>query len=62
MFIRVKIQVREFCTNSTAGQDAKKVITGNATFLEKQWGPYKIKVQNCLAENRKGSTEIFEHY
>ena len=41
------------CTNFTAGQDAKKVITGNTTFMEKQCGPYKIKVHNCLAKNGK---------
>ena len=40
-------------TNFTAGQDAKKVITGNAPFMEKQCGPYKIKVHKCLAKNGK---------
>ena len=31
----------------------KKVVTGNATFMEKQCGPYKIKVHKCLANNGK---------
>jgi len=58
----VKSKSGGFCTNFTAGQDAKKVVTGNVTFMEKQCGPHKIKVHNCLAENRKESTEIFYHY
>ena len=42
-----------FWTNFTAGQEAKKVVTGNVAFMEKQCGPYKIKVHKYLAENGK---------
>ena len=49
----VKSKSGGFCTNFTAGQEAKKVVTGNATFMEKQCGPYKIKVHKCLAKNGK---------
>jgi len=49
----VKSKSGGFCTYFTAGQEAKKVVTGNATFMEEQCGPYKIKVHNCLAKNRK---------
>ena len=53
-FIRVlKSKSGGFCTNFTAGQEAKKVVTGNAAFMEKQCGPYKIKVHKCLAKNGK---------